>query len=223
MAKKPVSDLYNLLKNLNMKKIDQANEIVRNGVLFSMGAGLLVPVPILDVAAVSGVQLDMIRRLCKLYDVEFSENAGKTVLSALAGGTAARVGASLIKAIPGFGSVLGGVSMSILSGASSYAIGQVFTSHFESKGTMDNFDAQAWKKAFEEQLEIGKEFAQKIRNEQKAGGGFATGSGSAPAGDAPSSSAEIFSKIEKLNEMKDKGILTEDEFNKKKQELLRQL
>ncbi|MCB0572184.1 MAG: DUF697 domain-containing protein, partial [Phaeodactylibacter sp.] len=44
----------------------RAQEIVKNHVLISMGAGL-VPIPILDIAAVTAVQLDMVKNLAQLY------------------------------------------------------------------------------------------------------------------------------------------------------------
>ena len=45
----------------------------------------LVPIPLVDVAAVGGVQLQMLRRLSEIYGVPFSENMGKSVIASLAG------------------------------------------------------------------------------------------------------------------------------------------
>ena len=93
-----------------------AQDIVKSHVIYSLGAGL-VPVPLLDIAAVSAVQLDMLKQLAKLYGKDFKESAGKSWISAITGSTMARMGASLVKTIPGIGSILGGVTMSVLSGA----------------------------------------------------------------------------------------------------------
>jgi len=93
--------------------------------IWSMGAGF-IPVPIADLFAVSAIQLDMIRQLCKVYDIDFKETEGKAIITALTGSGLARLGARAIKFIPGVGSILGGVTLAILSGASSYAIGEVF-------------------------------------------------------------------------------------------------
>ena len=41
--------------------------------------GGLVPIPIVDIAAVGGVQLQMLRRLSEIYGVPFSDNLGKSV------------------------------------------------------------------------------------------------------------------------------------------------
>lgn len=221
------NQLFDLLKEFvegKKTKREGANEIVKNHVLWSMGAGL-VPIPVLDLAAVSAVQLDMINKLCGLYGVDYSESLGKSVLAAVAGGTFARVGSSLIKALPGVGFLLGGLSMAVLAGASTYAIGQVFITHFESNGSMDDFNWEAWKRAYEEQFELGKEFAQKVQKEWEAekDGKGSNSKGSAPTASVGVESDAVIAKLEKLNELKERGIITEEEFNAKKQSLLQQL
>lgn len=236
-----LNDLINLVSdNLFATRIETANSIVRNHVMWSMGAGL-TPVPLVDMAAVSAVQLNMIRNLCEKYDVEYSKSLGKSLITALIGSSVARVGASLVKGIPIVGFILGGVSMSVLSGATTFAIGQVFISHFEANGTMENFDVESWKKIFEEQFEIGKDFASRIKKERRSDGfppndkfsNSNTGSSSDTAGnrgnevDPQAQKAKlmdnIITKLEKLNDLREKGIITDDEFLAKKQELLQQL
>jgi uncharacterized protein (DUF697 family) len=172
--------------------------------LVALGAGL-VPFPIVDIAAVTGVQLDMISRLCRIYGVDYSESIGKSLLSALAGSTLARIGASLVKTIPVAGPFLGGVSMAVLSGATTFALGQVFISHFENGGTLQDFDFKAYQKYYEENLELGKKVASKLKQEQG------------------SQSQDAFARLEKLNKLKEKGIITEEEFQRKKEEVLRNL
>jgi uncharacterized protein (DUF697 family) len=50
-----------------------------------MGASL-VPVPLFDLLALSGVQLKMLHSLTKLYEVPFSKNLGKSSIASLLGG-----------------------------------------------------------------------------------------------------------------------------------------
>jgi uncharacterized protein (DUF697 family) len=220
-----LKDLINLVTdNFFEVKRESANEIVRNHVLWSMGAGIL-PIPIADVAAVSAVQLNMIRKLCDKYEVDYSESLGKSLITALVGGTIARLGASLIKGIPVVGPVLGSLPMSLMSGASTYAVGQVFISHFEANGTLDNFDIEVWRRTYEEQLERGKEFASRWKNEAKSGNGFSA-KNSNHNNSAPTASPDmdtIIAKLEKLNDLKSKGIITEDEFLTQKQRLLQHI
>jgi len=77
----------------------------------------------------TAIQLDMIRQMCKIYDIDFKETEGKAVITALTGSSLARLGARAIKFIPGVGSILGGVTMAVLSGGSTYALGEVFKKH----------------------------------------------------------------------------------------------
>ena len=91
----------------------EADHVVRKHVLYSMGAGL-VPVPLIDIAAVTAVQIDMLRQLAVLYGADYDATKGKAFASALAGGTFARIGASVVKSIPGVGTIVGGMSMVVL-------------------------------------------------------------------------------------------------------------
>src|SRR6476619_672151 len=91
-----------------------ADKLIREHVLFAVGAGL-VPVPIVDFVAVTAVQLDLIRQLCTLNGVSYEEGTGLVWVGALTGGAVARIGASAIKAIPGVGSLIGALSMSVAS------------------------------------------------------------------------------------------------------------
>jgi hypothetical protein len=45
------------------------------------GAAGLIPLPLVDVAAVGGVQFYMLRRLSEIYGVPFSDNRGKSILA----------------------------------------------------------------------------------------------------------------------------------------------
>ena len=123
---------------MSSSKIEQSQEVIQHHVLWSMGAGA-IPIPVIDSAAVIMVQLDMLKQLSRVYEVIYDESAGKHLISVIAGGTLTRLGASYIKAIPGIGSFLGGISMVVLSGASTYAIGKLFINHFESGGNFFDF------------------------------------------------------------------------------------
>ncbi len=189
-----------------------ADSIIRNHMIWSMGAGF-IPVPIADFFAVSAIQLDMIRQLCKLYDVDFKETEGKAVITALTGSGLARLGARAVKFIPGIGSVLGGVTMAILSGASSYALGEVFKKHFETGGTFLDFDPGRLKKFYNEKFEKGKKVAEDIQKEQKE---------TKKAFQKMKSSKEDdpIGKLKELAELKKEGIITEEEFQKMKAKLI---
>ena len=59
--------------------------------------------------------------------------------------------ASLAKAVPGLGTATGMISVSLLGGATTYAIGSVFVQHFESGGTLLDFEPQKMRAYFLQQ------------------------------------------------------------------------
>ena len=85
----------------------------------------MIPIPMLDFTAVTAIQIDMLSQLSTLYGADYTASTGKTFVAALTGSTFAKIGASLVKIVPGIGTMIGGLSMSIMSGASTYAVGQV--------------------------------------------------------------------------------------------------
>ncbi len=143
--------------NEGEKKSDP-DRIVRNHVLVSMGVGL-IPIPILDLAGLAGVQLNMLRKLAKNYDVPFSRDIGKHVIGSLTGGgVSVPVGgglASLVKCIPLVGSLAGLAAMPAAGGAATYAVGKVFIQHFESGGTFLSFDPEKVRAYYAEMFKEG--------------------------------------------------------------------
>jgi uncharacterized protein (DUF697 family) len=176
---------------------DTADRIIKEHVLWSIGAGLL-PLPILDIVAVTAVQLDMLKQLSALCSIPFTESEGKAWVSALAGNLVARVGANALKLIPGVGTLIGGVSMSILAGASTFAIGQVAFGHFERGGSLADIDMNAARRAYQEELERGKRVAENLRTEKK----------------------DVVDKLERLAKLREKGVLSAEEFEVQKKRIL---
>ena len=187
-------------------KTEISNSIIHNHMVWSMGAGF-IPVPILDFFAVSAIQLDMIRQMCKVYDIDFKETEGKAIITALTGSGLARIGARAVKFIPGVGSILGGVTMAVLSGGSTYALGEVFKKHFETGGTFLDFDPGRLKKFYDEKFEKGKDVASKIQKEQKE----------AKRNQGVNDSVTQLANIAK---MKEDGLLTEEEFQTMKKKII---
>jgi uncharacterized protein (DUF697 family) len=186
--------------------IEDLDPIIRDHVLYAMGAGL-IPIPMIDVAAVTAVQLDMIRQLCKKNGVDFNETQGKAWVAALTGSTLSRLAAGVVKLIPGVGTILGGVTMSILSGASTYAVGRVAEESLQKNGSIFEMDFAKAKKRYDEAFEQGKEVAETLKKEAEA-------KKNAPA------SEDVFTTLEKLGKLKESGVITEEEFEAKKKDLL---
>lgn len=149
----------------------QANDSVRNHMLGAMGMAL-IPSPGLDLAAVVGVQLKMIHALAGIYGVEFKEHVGKSLIGTLIGGygmASIATGAvySLMKAIPGIGQLAGTMSLPVVFGAATYALGQVFRQHFASGGTFLDFDPAKVREFFVEQYRQGEEIARASQDAAK--------------------------------------------------------
>ena len=132
---------------------------VNRYVYWSLGAGF-IPIPWVDVCTVAGVQLKMLHRLSQHYGVQFSENKGKSIIAALTGSLSADILrkstlTSFIKSIPLVG-IIGVAAMPIYSGALTYAIGKLFIHHFETGGTLLEFDPKKVKSYFAKLYEEGK-------------------------------------------------------------------
>lgn len=188
---------------LKRERSERADRIIHSHTLWSMGAGM-IPVPMFDLLAVSAIQVDMLKQLAEAYGADFTENMGKTFVTALTGGTFARVGASFIKAVPGVGTLVGGASMSVLSGASTYAIGQVAKRHYETDGSLVDIDLNSARKRYDDALERGKRVVGDLKNRE-------------------AESKDVYTSLERLSDLKQKGVITDEEFEAKKQEMLERL
>jgi uncharacterized protein (DUF697 family) len=137
--------------------LEQADLIVKKYMNWSFVGGL-IPIPLVDLAAVSGIQVKMLYDLAKLYDVQFKTQAAQSAIASLLGSvvpsvvTNTALGAGL-KFIPIVGTTLGVITMPALSLASTYAIGRIFTTHFETGGTLLDFDAAKVREHFRAEFE----------------------------------------------------------------------
>jgi uncharacterized protein (DUF697 family) len=200
--KQDVQSVENEEKSVQKK----SDSIITQHVKFSMIAGA-IPFPIVDIVAVTAIQMDMLKQLAATYGVDFNVERGKSLATSIMGATLGsfigRLGASALKAIPGIGTLLGIGSQVVFAGASTFALGKVFQDHFESNGDLLTINLEEMKKQFEAFLKKGKEFAENLKGKQKE--------------------EDVFATIEKLKDLKDKGVITEKEFESTKKELLGKL
>ena len=121
----------------------RSRAIVQSYVGWASAAGLM-PVPVLDVSAVLGIQIAMLRSVAAVYGVPFNRRMVKPLLVSLVNAGSAFMlagpAASLVKFVPFVGSAIGMLTLPALSSASCYATGRVFIAHFESGGTFLDFD-----------------------------------------------------------------------------------
>jgi len=211
-----------IMSNQNSDRDNHAETIIRNHVIWSMGAGL-IPVLIADIFAVSALQLDMIRQLCKAYDLDFQETQGKAIVTSLTSTTIARLTAgSVIKLIPGIGSIVGGVTVSVFAGASTYALGEVFKMHFSKGGTILDFDPDRLRKYYKEKFEKGKKVAKEMKKEQEAKENeqAAEENGQATPVENLEDTNDVLVRLKELGELKASGVISEEEFERMKKKLI---
>lgn len=147
----------------------EAQTIVKNNVITSMASGL-IPVPLFDIITLTNIQFHMIQTLAEHYEIPV-DNINRSLITSLISGSLPVVSmlglGSMIKSVPGIGSLAGSGSVSIISGAISYAVGQVFIKHFEQGGTLQDFNPASAKKIFVEEFKNGKEIARELFQELK--------------------------------------------------------
>ena len=134
-----------------------ASRLVNRFAVWSGVAGL-IPLPVVDVVAVGGLQLQMLRRISQLYGVPFSDNRGKALIASLGGAlipaSSGLGAASALKAVPLFGTIASGFIMPVLSAGATYAIGKAFIEHFASGGTLLDFNPPDYREFVKAQKEM---------------------------------------------------------------------
>lgn len=126
------------------------------------GSGILAgaePIPFADIAAVSAIQVAMLVHINKIYDIGLSkERIGEllALLASVAGSSiAVRFAGSMLKFIPGLGSLIGGSINAALAVASTKLIGNTYVSYldrnYESLQNGISFDESELKSIAKEQ------------------------------------------------------------------------
>jgi len=151
--------------NNKEKKIhrQEAQRIVKNHVLSGSAVGL-IPIPFIDTFALSSNQVNLLHHLSNHYALDFNKRRAKVILTALLSGALpvfTVLGlSSVLKLIPGIGTLGGNASVSLLGGAITYATGQSLIKHFEAGGTLYDFHASNYSQFFKSELKKGKLFVQ---------------------------------------------------------------
>jgi uncharacterized protein (DUF697 family) len=153
----------------------RARSTVKKYMWISGGVGL-VPLPFLNLAGITALQLRMLQVLSEMYDVPFSKDLGKKIIGALLGsvapasasgivGRAATLFASSMQGVRMVGGIVGRTTMPVFAGASTYALGKVFIQHFESGGTFLDFEPAKVRAYFKQQFTRGRDLSTERREE----------------------------------------------------------
>ncbi len=145
---------------------DETDMIIWRHMYASMGISL-IPVPLLDFAGLTAIQINMVKKLAKAHGIPFSRNKTVNILVSLLGGMfptfhAAPLAASVIKIVPAMGQVAGAAAMPALAGASTYAIGKVFDRHMQHFASGETTDYEKIKEYHTEMLKQGEEIASEM-------------------------------------------------------------
>ncbi|WAS91505.1 YcjF family protein [Nannocystis punicea] len=156
-----------VLTDLADTRGEQARQLIRRQVYWSLGLGA-IPIPFVDAAGVLASQLKMIRDLSQVYGVEFSESRSRAIVGSLIAALGAQTlsyafVASVFKLVPALGPAFGLVAMPIAAAALTQTVGNVFMMHFESGGTLLNFDAVAMRDHFRQEFARNKLVVEEIR------------------------------------------------------------
>ncbi|NJO17224.1 MAG: YcjF family protein [Thioploca sp.] len=151
-------ELLNQKVTTNVNRASQAHHTVKN---YMMGATVtgLIPLPLVDTVAVTAIQLKMIHSLAKLYEVPFSKDLAKSLITSLLSGTITLSTTVLARSIPVVGQAMGIISAMMVGGATTYATGKIFVEHFESGGNFFSFDPEKMRAHFQALYEEGKQLA----------------------------------------------------------------
>jgi uncharacterized protein (DUF697 family) len=149
----------------------EIDAIIRKRVYAAMALGL-APVALLDLVGLFAIQTELVNALAKKYDVPFSKDKAKNLLGSLLGSTLpvalGPAAFSLLKAIPLVGMTVGAATMTIIGGASTYAVGRVFNRHFASGGDLIDVDAGKLKESFRTYYNEGKQYVKGLRKKPAA-------------------------------------------------------
>ncbi len=139
------------------QKHKAGEDIVRSYVMWSLGAGIL-PMPIVNFAALSMLQYNMLKRLCGVYGVQPDTVKLKNIVAVLVGGIAPGILAqSVFGFVPFVGVAMSISTLPVLSGGSTYALGRIFVSHLEAGGTVLDCNPAVMKEAFMKKFEEAKQ------------------------------------------------------------------
>lgn len=184
---------------------DEVDQIITSHVVYSMVLAA-IPIPVLDIIGVTGVQVDMIKQIAEKYSVDFDKESGKSLVTSLITATFAntlgRMGASLVKGIPGLGTVVGIAGQVVLSGASTYALGKAFEKHFVENEDFLTINFENLKETYRSFLKKGEKVARDLNKE---------------------SNENILATLEKLNNLKEQGAITAEEYEDLKKKLIGRL
>ena len=169
-ASAPVAQSSDAADELPLVVKQDIDEVIRKRVYGSLALGL-APIPLLDFVGIGAIQVELVHTLAKRFNVPFRKDLAKTLIISLVGGIVpvglAGPVASVLKFIPVIGYTTSAVSMSLLGGASTYAVGHIFAKHFAAGGTLIDMNIESVRESFKVKYQEGKEYVAALRSKKE--------------------------------------------------------
>ena len=138
---------------------EKVEALIKRHAMFAAGAGM-IPIPILDTAAVAGIQYKLTESIAGEYGVAFEPNRVKVILSSVLTSLLSSLAASAIGAAAGGitipGIVGGNLTNAAISGYLTFATGEIMRLHFATGGTLEDLEIGHYLDFFESQFKEGK-------------------------------------------------------------------
>lgn len=133
---------------------------IKNHVLIAFSLSL-IPIPVFDFAMLTANQVKMVHTLGRIHgEQSFRDSRIKAIVLSLVSGALPVLSvqglSSGLKGMPGIGSLAGSAGVAVSGGLLTYAIGRVFTKHFESGGTYVSFDIKQAREQLKKEIERGR-------------------------------------------------------------------
>ena len=125
----------------------------------------LIPVPIVDLAAMVTIQVKMIQEISKLHKIPLSDEKAKKTVAVLIANVSSSSFMGLAKLAPGIGYLVVTIPLATINVTNTYAVGKIFAHHFESGHTIDSLGSGRQKAFLQSTLADGKAFARRTKKE----------------------------------------------------------
>jgi uncharacterized protein (DUF697 family) len=162
-----VVESANVASSVTVNADVAAMNIIKQNIAWAVAAGLL-PVPFVEVAAITAVEVKLIRELAEHFKVPFQKDLAKSAVASLLAslGSVALgkyVARSAFRFLPVIGPVVAAASVSVMSSAFTYAVGRVFAVHFATGGSLLDFNIENLREFFRNEFAIGMKEAASLR------------------------------------------------------------
>lgn len=149
----------------NKKK---AEKIFYASVPSAMGAAV-IPIPVTDVVAITGIQAAMLIGIAKVYGRVIEKRTAKVLIAAIAASQVGQWIWSGIKVIPGLGSIVGGIGQMAIAGSLTTLLGYAFIDICENEldFTAETLKEQA-KRAENKVKQVFTDFKNKMKKDKKS-------------------------------------------------------